>query len=65
MSAGKGDAPRNIFSRQFRENFDGIEWGNVVSGPYEECLAAQRANSRAERREHKHAKARHPRRREG
>ena len=24
MSAGKGDSPRNCFSREFRENFDAI-----------------------------------------
>lgn len=24
---GKGDRPRNIFSKNFRENFDRIAWG--------------------------------------
>jgi hypothetical protein len=24
MSAGKGDSPRNCFSREYRENWDGI-----------------------------------------
>jgi len=23
---GKGDSPRNIFSKKFRENYDGINW---------------------------------------
>jgi|TARA_B110000305_G_scaffold242157_1_gene320518 hypothetical protein len=23
---GKGDSPRNIFSKNFRENFDAINW---------------------------------------
>jgi hypothetical protein len=26
MSAGKGDKPRNCFSKQFKENFDVINW---------------------------------------
>lgn len=26
MSAGKGDSPRNNFSREFRDNFDRINW---------------------------------------
>jgi hypothetical protein len=26
MSAGKGDRPRNNFSREFRENYDIIQW---------------------------------------
>lgn len=25
---GKGDSPRNIFSRDFRENYDLINWKN-------------------------------------
>lgn len=25
-AAGKGDAPRNIYSREFRANFDRIRW---------------------------------------
>lgn len=25
---GKGDAPRNIFSEEYRCNFDGIDWGH-------------------------------------
>ena len=24
---GKGDVPRNIFSEDFRQNFDSIDWG--------------------------------------
>lgn len=26
---GKGDRPRNIFTRQFRENFDKVSWGST------------------------------------
>lgn len=26
-SAGKGDAPRNCFSKKFKENYDQIDWG--------------------------------------
>lgn len=26
MSAGKGDKPRNCFSKQFKNNFDQIDW---------------------------------------
>lgn len=24
---GKGDSPRNIFSKKFRDNYDRIKWG--------------------------------------
>lgn len=48
MSAGKGDAPRNIFTPEFRENYDAIEWDQ----------AAIRAEQRAERRQHKHRRYR-------
>jgi hypothetical protein len=27
MSAGKGDSPRNCFSKDFRSNYDQIKWG--------------------------------------
>ena len=27
MSAGKGDKPRNCFSKQFKDNYDEIDWG--------------------------------------
>ena len=27
MSAGKGDKPRNCFSKQYKENHDLIDWG--------------------------------------
>jgi hypothetical protein len=27
MSAGKGDKPRNCFSKQYKENHDSIDWG--------------------------------------
>lgn len=26
MSAGKGDKPRNCFSKQFKKNYDKIDW---------------------------------------
>lgn len=26
MSAGKGDSPRNCFSKQFKNNYDSINW---------------------------------------
>ena len=26
MSAGKGDKPRNCFSKQYKENHDSINW---------------------------------------
>jgi hypothetical protein len=29
--AGKGDAPRNCFSRKYRENYDFINWRNKIS----------------------------------
>ena len=25
--AGKGDRPRNCFSKQFKDNYDAIDWG--------------------------------------
>jgi hypothetical protein len=27
MSAGKGDKPRNCFSKKYKSNFDEINWG--------------------------------------
>jgi hypothetical protein len=29
MSAGKGDKPRNCFSREFKDNYDLIDWGSA------------------------------------
>ena len=26
--AGKGDKPRNCFSKKYRDNYDDINWGN-------------------------------------
>lgn len=26
---GKGDSPRNCFSKQYRTNYDGINWGRL------------------------------------
>ena len=31
MSAGKGDKPRNFFSKNYKSNYDSINWGNVKS----------------------------------
>lgn len=28
---GKGDKPRNCFSRQFKNNYDAINWGSKFS----------------------------------
>ena len=29
MSNGKGDSPRNCFSRKFKDNYDAINWGRA------------------------------------
>ncbi len=29
--SGKGDSPRNCFSKQFKNNFDDINWGHARS----------------------------------
>lgn len=29
MSNGKGDSPRNCFSKKFKDNYDVINWGRV------------------------------------
>lgn len=31
MSNGKGDNPRNCFSKQFKDNYDSINWGHSKS----------------------------------
>lgn len=33
MSAGKGDKPRNCFSKKYKSNYDSINWGNVQPCP--------------------------------
>jgi hypothetical protein len=33
MSAGKGDKPRNCFSKKYKSNFDEINWGKKKSLP--------------------------------
>lgn len=33
MSAGKGDKPRNCFSRQYKDNYDSIDWGKKLICP--------------------------------
>jgi len=30
MSAGKGDKPRNCFSKQFKKNYDSIDWNRTI-----------------------------------
>lgn len=34
MSAGKGDKPRNCFSKNFKENYDKIKWSNCSKGSH-------------------------------
>jgi hypothetical protein len=29
MSNGKGDSPRNCFSKRFKDNYDSINWGHA------------------------------------
>jgi hypothetical protein len=29
MSNGKGDSPRNCFSKKFKDNYDAINWGRA------------------------------------
>ena len=31
MNAGKGDKPRNCFSKNYKSNFDKINWGKKKS----------------------------------
>jgi hypothetical protein len=33
MSAGKGDKPRNCFSKKYKSNYDSINWGNFQPCP--------------------------------
>lgn len=36
--AGKGDAPRNCFSKQFKDNYDAIDWSKDEEFDYKcEC----------------------------
>jgi len=45
MSAGKGDKPRNCFSKKFKNNYDSIDWkrktckkcGEKILTKYETC----------------------------
>ena len=34
MSAGKGDKPRNNFSKDFRAHYDDIDWGHEPNVPH-------------------------------
>jgi hypothetical protein len=41
MSAGKGDKPRNCFSKQYKNHYDVIDWGRkkqkkIKKGPNSE-----------------------------
>lgn len=31
MSAGKGDKPRNCFSKQYKNNYDSINWNKTFT----------------------------------
>ena len=33
MSAGKGDKPRNCFSKKYKSNYDSINWSNISACP--------------------------------
>jgi predicted Zn-ribbon and HTH transcriptional regulator len=33
MSAGKGDKPRNCFSKNYKDNYDSIAWANTIKCP--------------------------------
>jgi len=35
---GKGSKPRNCFSKQFKNNYDAINWSGKFSGPVEVTL---------------------------
>lgn len=38
MSNGKGDVPRNCFSKKFKDNYDSINWGrNKTIGGKVQC----------------------------
>jgi len=37
MSAGKGDKPRNCFSKKYKDNYSKINWNN------KKCLNCQRS----------------------
>lgn len=46
MSAGKGDKPRNCFSKQYKDNYDSIIWSktkkcskceNIMNNKYNTC----------------------------
>jgi hypothetical protein len=43
-SNGKGDKPRNCFSKQWRTNFDEIEWGHASFKPYWMSSMCQKAD---------------------
>jgi hypothetical protein len=39
MSAGKGDKPRNCFSKKYKNNYDDINWKGSQDGPLQnDCI---------------------------
>lgn len=55
MSAGKGDSPRNCFSKQYRNNYDSINWGRlktidevcgVPKGTFQKSIEEERQNQK-------------------
>lgn len=45
MSAGKGDKPRNCFSRQYKDNYESIDWGRKSS--VQELIEEEKAIDKA------------------
>ncbi len=42
MSAGKGDKPRNCFSKQYKDNHDSIDWGRKKNKKIKKCSNSER-----------------------
>jgi hypothetical protein len=55
MSAGKGDSPRNCFSKKFKQHFDEIDWGRNNKKnkygyeKYNGCFGYKKQTERVER----------------
>jgi len=47
MSDGKGDKPRNCFSKKYKENYDDIDWNKKSNYPNK--LKASKKNERKKR----------------
>ena len=45
MSAGKGDKPRNCFSKKYKENYDDIDWNKKSN-----CRNKLKASKKNERK---------------